>query len=137
MIFVHFYIEKETLMFCRVTSVPHSRSVMVDLSPSVRTVRPEPRSMLWRSEKNRNVAGKNDLQPGIIFSIDEQQARIGAEGNGTNENDAFDKEKVTEGQVVPPPTPDLLQGITLHDCFKFFMVIDLDSISILLCFRPF
>ena len=80
---------------------------MVDLSPSVRTVRPEPRSLLWKSEKNRNTTGKSDLQPGIIFSVDESQTRMSDNASRENEEDTFAKEKVTEGQLVPPPSPDL------------------------------
>ena len=87
--------------------MPNSRSVAVDLSPSVRTVRPEPRSLLWKLEKNRI---KPDHHPAVILSVDEQLEGDVVDPGGADNDASYEKEKVAEGQVVPPPSPDLLQG---------------------------
>ena len=84
--------------------MPTSRSVTVELAPSVRTVKPEPRSLFWKAEKNRSMA-RADVQSGIVFSIEEYQPSNLDETKKETE----EKEKMG-GQVVPPPTPDILQG---------------------------
>nr|XP_018669464.1 uncharacterized protein LOC100180910 isoform X1 [Ciona intestinalis] len=85
----------------RAASVPHSRSINVELAPSIRTVKPEPRSSDWRADKARPPA-KGDKLPGVVFAEDAlvPPPETAKEDVRTTGNDE-------EVHSAPPPSPDL------------------------------
>nr|CAB3262622.1 uncharacterized protein LOC100180910 [Phallusia mammillata] len=85
----------------RVSSVPASRSVTVELAPSVRTVRPEPRGSIGRGEKPR-IPGKSDSVHGVIYDESNDLPDDADDRLAEKELEARDP----ESQSAPPPTPE-------------------------------
>ncbi|XP_076810346.1 uncharacterized protein LOC143453083 isoform X2 [Clavelina lepadiformis] len=79
----------------RVTSVPASRSVTIDLTPSVTTVKPGPRGLAWRGERSRG-----QMKPSVVYDDSAEDVLS---------HDQVVMSESKDDQSAPPPSPDLNQ----------------------------
>lgn len=89
------------------SSVPPSRSISVDLAPSVRTVKPEPRGPPTRGDKSK-LSAKSESVAGIGFADNTTQCPKIEEVKDETEKD--DKVDGQEQHSAPPPTPDVARS---------------------------
>ena len=103
------------VIILRVTSVPASRSVTIDLTPSVTTVKPGPRGPAWRGDRSRC-----QMKPSVVYDDSAEDVLS---------HDQVVMSESKDDQSAPPPSPDLNQGAWRHRvaaeiAFTVFVIIE-------------